>query len=151
MKSLKTILLFYVVVIFAVGCNNQANTNNQEDHTEHAKTDSSSESISLNNGEKWQVNEEMKPFILEAKAILDDYINNDANDYKTLAAQLKEKNSGLIKSCTMDGQSHHELHKWLHPHMDMIETLSKAENADQANATIAQLNKSFDLYHQYFQ
>ena len=50
---------------------------------------------------KWKINLEMTPYILEAEQILLQY--ND-NDYNALAEQLKNKNNGLIKSCTMDGK-----------------------------------------------
>ncbi len=97
------------------------------------------------------MNEEMKPHVHEAKAILNQYTASQSEDYKTLAAQLKEKNSGLIKSCTMEGESHDELHKWLHPHMELIESLSKAESSKEASEIIADLQASFATYDQYFQ
>lgn len=93
----------------------------------------------------------MKPFILEAENILTEYINNNLSDYKTLAEQLKVKNSGLIKSCTMKGESHDELHKWLYPHIELIESLSKAESTEEASEIIANLQASFLTYNQYFQ
>jgi hypothetical protein len=37
----------------------------------------------------------------------------------------------------MDGKSHDELHKWLHPHMALIESLQEAENDDAANKIIS--------------
>jgi hypothetical protein len=104
--------------------------------------------IDLNNGQKWKVNLEMAPFILEAEQILLQY--ND-NDFLALAEQLKNKNKGLIKSCTMDGKSHEELHKWLHPHMQLIESLGAAENKEEANKIISELKASFQTYHNFFQ
>lgn len=108
-------------------------------------------SIELNNGTRWLVNAEMKPFITESESILNTYIANGSADFKTMAKELADKNSGLIKSCTMDGKSHEELHKWLHPHMALIESLQDAENADVANKIIAELKSSFEIYNQHFQ
>ena len=93
----------------------------------------------------------MKPFIIEAEEILNKYIESQSKDYLTLANQLKEENSGLVKSCTMKGESHDELHKWLHPHIELIESLSKAESAEQASKIITDLQTSFSIYNQYFQ
>jgi len=107
-----------------------------------------SEEIELNSGEKWQVNTEMTPFILEGEQILGGHADGD---YKVLAAQLKDKNSGLIKSCTMDGKSHDELHKWLHPHLELVEALNEAQTPEAADLIIANLKKSFETYHTYFQ
>lgn len=151
----KLILTFAVGGLLLSSCGNSTieKSNNQTEvaiHNEHHHDDES-EAIELNNGEKWLVNEEMKPFILEAENILTEYINNNLSDYKTLAEQLKEKNSGLIKSCTMKGESHDELHKWLYPHIELIESLSKAESTEEASEIIANLQASFLTYNQYFQ
>ncbi|HLS70247.1 MAG TPA: hypothetical protein VK027_01155, partial [Chitinophagaceae bacterium] len=61
------------------------------------------QNISLNNGERWEVNEEMKPYVNEAESILKNYQNTEDNNYQQLAIDLKEQNDALIKSCTMDG------------------------------------------------
>lgn len=136
-------------------CGNTSNEKSKEQtetaiHEDHQHTEES-ESIQLNNGEKWIVNEEMKPFILEAENNLNEYLNSNSSDYKTLAEQLKDKNSGLIKSCTMNGESHDELHKWLLPHMELIKNLAECSNNDEATKVIEQLNASFKTYNQYFQ
>jgi|SRR5690606_33544617 len=109
------------------------------------------ESLKLNNGEKWFVNNEMKPHLHEAEEVLMEYEANKPEEYKELASILKEKNSALIKSCTMKGESHDELHKWLHQHMELIDDLEKANNLTAANETISQLKESFETYKNYFQ
>lgn len=150
----KLILTFAVGSLLLYSCGNSTNekSNNQTEVAEQNNHHHDDEqTIRLNNGEKWLVNEEMKPFILEAENILTEYINNNLSDYKTLAEQLKEKNSGLIKSCTMKGESHDELHKWLYPHIELIESLSKAESTEEASEIIANLQASFLTYNQYFQ
>lgn len=106
--------------------------------------------IQLNNGEKWLVNEEMKPFINDAENILHDYVKSNSTDYKTLAKQLEDKNSGLIKSCTMKGESHDELHNWLHPHIGLIKSLSETTSAEDATLLVSKLEASFKTYHDYF-
>lgn len=132
---MKKILFIFIAVLFVLGCNT------------HAKQ----ENIALNNGEKWKVNEEMKPFLEESNEILNNYIANNNENYTELAENLKNENFKLIKSCTMKGESHEELHKWLHPHMELIEKLAKAENQKEANKIIKQLKDSFAVYHNYFE
>jgi uncharacterized protein YlzI (FlbEa/FlbD family) len=153
---MKTSILAAVAVGFLfVSCGNTSNEKSNEQtetatHEEH-QHENETQTIQLNNGEKWIVNEEMKPFVLEAENILSEYLKSNSSDYKTLAEHLKEKNSGLIKSCTMKGKSHNELHKWLLPHIELIEKLEKCANNDEANIVVAQLNASFKNYNQYFQ
>ncbi len=138
------------IALFAISCNNQGHNEGLETHSMHEKNESVTGAIHLHNGEKWTVNEEMKPHILESQAILNGYVESDSDDYKTLASQLNEKNSGLIQSCTMKGESHDELHKWLHPHMELIASLDQAENTDDAQVIVTQLDQSFETYHQHF-
>lgn len=136
---MKIYIIFIAVFItlLATSCGNS-----HKIHTQEALQ------IELNNGQKWNVNLEMTPYILEAEQILLQY---KGNDYNALAEQLKNKNNGLIKSCTMDGKSHEELHKWLHPHMQLIENLDDAENTEEADIIIDELKTSFQNYHKYFQ
>lgn len=111
----------------------------------------SHEAIALNKGEKWSVNAEMKPHIMEGEIILKEYIANGETDYQTLAKALEYQNSNLIKSCTMKGKSHDELHKWLHPHMELIAELDKAASIEDAGKVIAALETSFATFNTYFQ
>lgn len=136
MKIFQISIIAVFFALFAMSCNNTSNH-------EHAAA-----SIELNNGQKWVVNAEMKPYILEGEQLL---LNYDGTDYKQLAEGLKAKNKGLIKSCTMDGKSHDELHKWLHPHMQLIDALDDAENKEDADKIIAELTSSFQTYHANFQ
>ena len=135
------------------GCNNSNEklaTNKQEEtHATHHHKESS-EAIELNNGQKWVVNEEMKPFVMKGEELVNAYIQNNHTDYKALAQQVKDQNSQLIKSCTMGGKSHDELHKWLHPHLEIVKTLENETDATKANETVLHLQHSYQEYHQYF-
>ena len=92
----------------------------------------------------------MKSFVLKGEELVNAYIQDGKTDYKTLAEQLKDQNSQLIKSCTMDGKSHDELHKWLHPHLDIVKALENETDATKANEIVSQLQYSYQHYHQYF-
>lgn len=113
-----------------------------DDHEEGAKLD-------LNNGEKWPVNNEMKPFIAETESQLNAYKQADG-DYKMLATNLDATNEKLVKSCTMKGTPHDKLHVWLAPHMKEIEKLKKAEDREHANKIVGELKESMTKYHEYF-
>ena len=150
---MKKVIVFGMSLMLLWSCNNstEKSTTHQEaeNHTEHQQ-DESSESIELNNGEKWLVNEEMKPFVMKGEELVNSYIQNNQTDYKTLAQQLKEQNNKLIKSCTMDGKSHDELHKWLHPHLDLVKALESEQDTNEAARIVAALQTSYQHYHQYF-
>ncbi|MCO6494293.1 MAG: hypothetical protein J5I91_01255 [Bacteroidetes bacterium] len=123
-----------------------------EEHAEHHHdSEEDSETIELNNGEKWKVNEEMKPFIINGEALVEKYINENSTDYKKLAKDLDGQNQNLIKSCTMDGKSHDELHKWLHPHLELVKELEEEDDNAEAIALIHKIHASYLEFHQYFQ
>ncbi|HUH74139.1 MAG TPA: hypothetical protein VLZ75_07000 [Chitinophagales bacterium] len=136
-------------------CNNTNETSHDHQeamsHEEEHHHDESTEALQLNHGERWLVNDEMKPFVENGEVLVNNYLSNNQTDYQNLSAQIKEQNQLLIKSCTMDGESHDELHKWLHPHMELIEDLEEARNENEAKVVVLELQKSNELYHQYFQ
>jgi len=151
----KTIVLAMSVLLFW-SCNNSgktASSNETEIHSEaqaEHQHDENSEAMELNNGKRWLVNEEMKPFVRKGSELVNTYIQQEQTDFKTLAEQLKEQNNQLVKSCTMTGKSHDELHKWLHPHLEMVKELENQTDAAKANEIVLQLQHSYEAYHQYF-
>lgn len=152
MKNILKNSALFVIFVFFVGCNNSKNNKSTENHSDIEKLQNEEISImNLNDGNKWLVNEEMKPYVEEAKTLLIDFKKNKSENYKELAKALKNKNLQLIKSCTMKGQSHDELHKWLFPHIEKINELVTANNTTEALKIIHQLENSFNIYDQYFQ
>lgn len=151
----KTIVLGMSVLLFW-SCNSSENATSSEEAAAHAEThtenhdSAGSGAVELNDGEKWVVNEEMKPFVQNGEELVDSYIQEGHSDYKALAAQLKVENTELIKSCTMTGKSHEELHKWLEPHLTMVKNLEDETDAAKANERVSQLQQSYQEYHRYF-
>ncbi|CAM4062491.1 hypothetical protein FLAN108750_08340 [Flavobacterium antarcticum] len=150
---MKQIFILAVTAALLMSCKDEVKTTETDKTTviEHVQTtDETSDAITLNNGEQWVVNEEMKPFVMKSEAILDAYVKNNGTDYKKLAQDIKDQNDLLIKSCTMEGPSHDELHKWLHPHLELVGKLAETEDAAKAKEMVAELQTSYQMYHQYF-
>ena len=129
----------------------QSATDEHANHEAEEKSDDHAEGVKLelNNGAKWPVNNEMKPFITETESQLNAY-KPETGDYKMLATNLSTSNDNLLKSCTMTGVPHDNLHAWLAPHMKEIEKLKNAEDREHANKIVGELKESMDEYHQYF-
>lgn len=146
----------FVIVLLAgfslLSCNNTSTTDQEVEavlHEDHHHDDG--EAIALDNGQKWKVNDEMTPFVQTGKQLLDTYTETNDTDYKKLAEEMEGQNSQLIKSCTMDGKSHDELHKWLHPHLELVNKLSDAEDSDAAMKVVNELKESYAMFSQYFE
>ncbi len=151
---MKKLVLLVISAFVLSSCNNNPKESNSNQETakqaEHHQDDEHAEAIQLNHSEKWVVNNEMKPFVLEGESLVNNYLQNKQTDYKALASQVKAQNSMLVKSCTMDGKSHEELHKWLHPHLELVKALENAADTVKAADIVTQLQDSYQLYHQYF-
>lgn len=153
---MKKIIVLGMCVVFCWSCNNSGKTASSEEseihiegHEEHHYNESS-DAIELNNGEKWIVNEEMKPFVLKGSELVDTYIEDGQSDYKELAEQLKDQNDQLIINCTMTGKSHDELHKWLHPKLALVNDLENETDPVKADEIVIQIQNSYLQYHEYF-
>ena len=148
---MKTITIL-AVSLFLMSCSNTSDEKSKvptdsaihDDH-EHGVE---KQTIDLNNGEKWKVNAEMTPIILAGNKMVDEYSDGD---YKGLAQRLKANNDALIKSCTMTGKSHEELHKWLHTYGELLNRLENAADKEKANEVINEIKESFHTYENYFQ
>lgn len=150
---MKQIFIVAISAAFLMSCKNDSKQSEVENtlDTEQVQVETaSSDAIQLNNGEKWAVNEEMKPYVMRSEELVALYVKNNDTDYKKLAQELKDQNNLLIKSCTMDGASHDELHKWLHPHLEMVSMLAEVETPEKVKELISEIEGSFIKYHTYF-
>lgn len=156
----KNVVMLLSASILLFGCNQSEDTINNEVLEEevleisddyHTDEDEDDMTINLNDGEKWTVNEEMEPYVEEGMDLVNAYINVEDEDYIGLADELTRVNSSLIKSCTMEGESHDELHKWLHPHLELVKALGAAENIEEANRLVNEISDSYTTFYRYFQ
>lgn len=149
-------LNYSLIVLIAAGlisCKKNATENTEIDAIEiqTAPIDFLNEKLELNDGQKWLVNEEMKPHVLAGSHLVNQFLENEDDDFKRLVQELTEQNNQLIESCTMKGKSHDELHKWLHPHLEMTKKLDQVNDTDEAKDIVQELKKSYTTYDEYFQ
>lgn len=153
---MKKIIFLAASSIILWSCKNNAENNKptidttiqekqQETHNE------TSEVIELNNGNKWLINIEMKPFITEGQKLVAEFLKTNNTDYKSLAKSLIEQNNLLIKSCTMTGKSHDELHKWLEPHLKLVEDLEATSDATKAKEIVSKIEQSYQSFGNFFE
>lgn len=153
--------LFFGILVCSIlfSCSTNPSDNKQKNQMMDSvatETQSSTDShhhaeiLVLHNGVKWRVNSEMQPFILKGETLVNDYISHKDSNFVRLASDLKSSNNALIKSCTMKGEAHENLHKWLHPHLKLVDALGKCTNDSLASLYVDSLQQSYSVYHQYF-
>ena len=133
--------------LFLFSCNNKteqeptAESPTVETEVHEHVTD---EPLQLNDGQKWKVDDNMMAHIT---AMEKDIASLDKpEDFNKLSENLN-KNLGLLTSnCTMKGQAHDELHKWLLPYIDLVEAFSTDKSADNFTA----IQNSFSTFNTFF-
>ena len=164
-KKIKIKLLSLITTaLFLFSCGNEAKHDHSDhsehaDHEEHAEANINEEhdnevesnALVLNDGSKWKVNEEMMPAINAIEKDLNEYSSSDEGDYTVLAENLQNSIGLLTSSCTMQGQSHDELHKWLLPFINSVKELTEVENENDATEIIETIQASFNTYSEYFE
>jgi len=147
-----------IALLLITGCNQTTNSNNQaneetEHHSEHS--DSGAETILLDNGKKWVVDAPMMISIRNMEKVVQNFsATNPAammDDYKNLSKTLTQNVEDLTSSCTMTGQAHDELHKWLVPYIGLTEQMAEAKNPDEATAVLNELLTSLSEFNKYFE
>ncbi len=108
---------------------------------------SESETIQLNNGEKWKVDDNMMLHIRNMEKDVVHFDQEKSTNYSLLAEKLKTNIDILTSNCTMKGQAHDELHKWLVPYIELVDSFSKEKSANQ----FTEIQNSFKTFNQYFQ
>lgn len=148
----KLISLLIVGIIVSNCGNDSSISTNSTNKTPLIDHHSSHEhdNLQLNKGKKWKVNAAMKPLITESEILIKDYHSNSYTDFSTLAKQLSNNNNELISRCTMKGQAHDELHKWLMPHIKLVQRLEQTKSTKKANLIIQELRVSFATFNTYF-
>ncbi len=110
-----------------------------------------SNAIALNNGEKWKLDDKMLVHIRNMENDINSFKNTSNSDYKELAKKLQSNLDLLTSNCTMKGQAHDELHKWLLPYIDLVNVFSKTTNKQELVVQFKKIQSSFLTFNQYFQ
>ena len=144
-----------VISLFLFSCGNTSNEKSKEQtetatHEEHQHNDEN-ETIELNNGAKWKVDDNMITHIRNMENDVISFAKVEQKDYKSLGEKLQSNIDLLTSNCTMKGKAHDELHKWLLPYIDMVKELSEAKDETEAEKQFHNIQTSFTTFNQYFQ
>ena len=145
-KMKKGLVGVMVLSLSYVGCSEQTS---HEEATDNSQNKTSS-AIELNNGEKWAINDEMMNPVKDMEAHIVEFSSDELQDYLALAETLKVDIKSLTSNCTMTGQGHDELHKWLLPYIDLVSKLSEATDEGEALVQFEAIKTSLSTYNKHF-
>lgn len=109
-----------------------------------------SSKLTLNNGQKWKLDEPTRKNIGEIKSIVDKAAAQQAPDYKQVAADLQASTNQLISQCRMSGPDHDALHVWLEGYMPALKELHSTNKPIQTTA-FHTIHSEVALFDKYFE
>lgn len=153
---MKKMFLISTIAIALIACKNENHHENHDEHEHHDETatheenhhNHESEAIMLNDGEKWKVVENMSGYIRNMEKAVNEF---KGEDYPTLAKTIDENIRALTENCTMEGQAHDELHKWLLPFIELSEEFDVATEKENQEKIYQEFKKMFVEYNTYFE
>ena len=150
MNSFKIVLL--CLSILTVSCKNNSDGKIETEVSSVAQAHAhGDEEIQLNQGQKWKVDAEMLSIIRTMENDVASFKGSELAEYISLSEKLKNNIDLLTSNCTMKGQAHDELHKWLLPYIDSVKELSEAKDETTASAQLLKVKNSFAQFNEYFQ
>jgi hypothetical protein len=153
------ITLSMAIGILLCACNaspteNEVSVNKEEVVVAEDSHQEEEEAIFLDNGKKWAVVPEMLAFIRTMeKGVVDFGEKKDAvsADYQELAVLIDDNIRALTANCTMKGQAHDELHKWLVPLLSLSQAFDDAKELKIQEQVYQKIKKSHENFNLYFE
>ena len=141
MNKLK-ISVLVLSVFFLFSCNDKTKT----ELTEGAETHQHSnyDDLQLNDGKKWKVDDNMMLIISKMEK---EVASTPNENYQVLIDNLGRNIDLLTSNCTMEGEAHDELHKWLLPFIEDVKVFSNDKSADN----FTKIKNAFITFNQYFE
>ena len=105
--------------------------------------------LRLNGDDKWPMDAHTRAMFDKMKASFRDggTDSGDTESIKAVAATIRAEIDELIQGCTMTGEAHDQLHKYLMAYIPAVEKMANAGTKADAESVHALL----ELYPKYFQ
>lgn len=148
------IIIITLITIFVFSCKNdktikitpeteQKTTQKEEHHHEN-------EAIVFDNGKKWKVVDHMMAHIQNMEKDVNNFNGSSLDDYVVLSNKLNKNIELLTSNCTMTGQAHDELHKWLLPYLDLTNQFAEVKSVDEAKSQYQKIKETFKALNKFF-
>ncbi|WP_457617602.1 hypothetical protein [Lutibacter sp.] len=159
MKNLFKLLLTIVIAsVITISCS-ETTKKKQEDYNSVKKetvektvnNHKKNSKIQLNDGKLWSANYETTRGILNMQQLLNTFSSEDSLEaYAVLKSNLEKEFGTIITECTMEGESHNQLHNFLVPMKDLFNNLGSSDITTSKKSFKA-LEKHLASYSSYFE
>ncbi len=151
MNTVKILLIPISLLLFSCGNTVNENSTKETEVVVTADHHHNDEPIALNNGNKWKVDENMMTHIRNMEKDINTLDLRGAMEYAELAGKLEHNIELLTSNCTMEGQAHDELHKWLLPFIDLSSEFSECKTVEKYAEIFQKIKSSFIIFNTYFE
>lgn len=140
-----TITIALAIMSFLISCtSNKTETNTATVETENPHD------LNLNQDEKWVVVPEMMLSIRSMEDQIEGLKGNTIEEYKSHSKSISELLGELTSNCTMEGEAHDELHKWLVPFIELNEALTSSNSIEKSAELVSNQKEEIKLFNTYF-
>jgi hypothetical protein len=154
----KAAILGLVLSISLLGCKEtkkEETTSTEQTAAEHKEDLNGDQNIwmsqiQLDNGSKWNANIETTEGIQAMSSRIAEDESISIKHYKNLASDLNDIKNNIIKECTMEGESHDNLHVFLVPLADKIEALGEVNSVHEGAVITREIREHLEVYNNYF-
>jgi hypothetical protein len=146
-------ILFGSMLILSCG-NEEANVTEEPvaDTTEQIIVEAPSpHDLILIDNQKWVIDEGMRVSIDSIEMNMAAFNGSTLEEYTTLSGDLSHHTKSIISNCTMTGQAHDELHKWLLPFIDLRKSLDGIAELGEGEMIASELNHELIIFNDFFE
>lgn len=157
-KSFKLLLTIVIISVITISCGETVKKKQEEHNSVKKETvkktvdnhEKGSE-IQLNDGKLWSANYETTRGILNMQQLLNTFSGEESLEaYATLKSNLEKEFGTIITECTMEGESHNQLHNFLVPMKDLFNNLGSSD-LTTCKKSFKALEKHLASYSSYFE
>ncbi len=146
-KFLPLLLIVPGLVLGPMACSTPNRSSVEAGHSAKAKY----AGLELNEGKKWVVAKPMMLHIRNLEKAVQDFEKTPGAEHAKVATDIQENLGRLVTNCTMEGQAHDAVHKWLMPLLGMSAEYSKATDPVVQQAKLEEIKESLQVFHMYFE
>ena len=134
----------FVLVVPVIGCGEPKSSKEEDSHAqaEHAH------GLTLNQGSQWEMDSHTRSIFEQmATSFREGNVESGEREViKTTGKKIRGEINDLIRGCTMEGEAHDQLHKYLAAYVPAVDRMARSGTKADADGVGALL----DLYPTYF-
>lgn len=158
MKYLIKVISIIAILVFTASCKDKAEKKDVSPKIEESTETQKSEEhhhetgiVQLNDGKKWKANLETTEGIKKMQQLIGDFSDKESTlGYASLKENLETEFTTIFEKCTMEGESHNQLHNYLKPMLGLFDGL-ESSNLDTCKKSYDTMNKHLSHYENYFE